>query len=92
MRHRRDLLPTTRELATAPELAILAALEAAIDVALVALVAAHDELQASDDGTDHVTGLVACAADNVIDKAQALAAAIISYRLIVKGDIRPTER
>jgi hypothetical protein len=90
MRHRRELLPTPRELATAPELAILAALEAAIDVALVALVAAHHELQATEDGTDPASGLVACAADNVIDKAQALAAAIIGYRLVVVGDIGVT--
>jgi hypothetical protein len=90
MRHRRDLLPTPRELATAPELAILAALEAAIDVTLVALVAAHQELRATGDSSDPVSSLVACAADNVIDTAQALAAAIIGYRLALSGDIGVT--
>jgi hypothetical protein len=92
MRHRHDLLPTPAELATAPEIAILASLEASLDVALVALVAAHEELHATDDGRDHVTGLVACAADNVIDKAQALACAIIGYRLLVNGQLQPSDR
>ncbi len=90
MRHRRDLLPTPRELATAPQLAILAALEAAIDVTLVALVAAHQPLQATADSTDPASSRVACAADHVIDTAQALAAAIIAYRLVLPGDIRVT--
>lgn len=90
MRHRRELLPTPRELATAPELAILAALEATIDVALIALVAAHPELQATDDAADPVSSLVASAADNVIDKAQALADAIIGYRFRVADDFGGT--
>ncbi len=88
-RLRRDLLPTTDEIATAPELAILASLQATIDVALVALVAAHQELQLTEDGRDAVCSLVGAAADNVIGKAQALAAAIIAYRMIVCGEIGP---
>jgi len=88
-RQSRHWLPTTDEVATAPELAILASLEATIDVALVALVTAHDELQRSQDGRDAVVSLVGAAADNVIGKAQDLAAAIIAYRMIVCGEIGP---
>jgi hypothetical protein len=80
-RHRsRGRLPTPDELMSAPELAILGALEAAIDLAIVAIIAAQPELQASDDGNDAVSTAAADRADGVIVKAQALAAAIAGYR------------
>lgn len=58
-------------------------------MALVALVAAHEELQRTQDGRDAIVSLVGAAADNVIDKAQALAAAIFAHRMIVCGEIGP---
>lgn len=65
----------------APELAILGAIEAAIDLAIVALVAAQPELQPTEDGHDAVRTPVANSADLVIARAQALAAAIALYRI-----------
>jgi hypothetical protein len=72
-------LPTPDELLHAPELAILGVLEAAIDLALVAIVAAQPELQATADGHDAVRTHAANSADLVIAKAQTLAAAIADY-------------
>ena len=66
----------------APELAILGALEAAIDLAIVALIAAQPPLQATDDGHDPARTATATRADLVIAKAQALAAAVVGYRTI----------
>jgi hypothetical protein len=74
-------LPTPDEIASAPELAILAAIEAAADLAIVALVAAQPELRPTADRHDAVTTVAADAADRVIASAQALAVAIGDYRL-----------
>jgi len=73
-------LPTCRELVCAPELAILAVLHNAVDVAIVALVAAQPELQPSPDGRDPDPSPAAAGADAVIAHAQALVAAIADYR------------
>ena len=77
----RGRLPTPDELGHAPELAILGALAATIDLALVALVAVHPELQARADGRDLVTAAAAAQADHVIGTAQALSAALARYRI-----------
>jgi hypothetical protein len=74
-------LPTPGELVIAPELAILGALDAALDLAIVALVAAQPELHATEHGHDVVRTQAANNADLVIAKAQALAAAIVVYRV-----------
>jgi len=66
----------------APELAILGALEAALDLAIVALVAAQPELHPTEDGHDAVRTAAANNADLVIARAQALAAAIAGYRVM----------
>ena len=76
----RGRLPTPDELGHAPELAILGALGATIDLAIVALVAVHPALQARADGRDAVTAPSAAQADHVIGRAQALVAAIARYR------------
>jgi len=73
-------LPTSRELGYAPELAILAAIESAVDLALVALVAAQPELHPNADGRDLVSTDAGAAADAVIGRAQALVLAIAAYR------------
>jgi hypothetical protein len=73
-------LPTPDELMSAPELAILGALEVTIDLAIVAIIAAQPELQAAGAGHDVVSTAAADHADRVIAKAQALAAAILGYR------------
>jgi hypothetical protein len=73
-------LPTPDELLSAPELALLGALEAAIDFAIVAIIAAQPELQAARDGHDAVHTAAANRADLVIAKAQTLAVAIANYR------------
>jgi hypothetical protein len=73
-------LPTADELVIAPELAILGSIESAIDLAIVALVAAQPELQPTVDGRDAVRTLAAIRADEVIVNAQALAVAISGYR------------
>jgi hypothetical protein len=73
-------LPTADELVQAPELAILGALQTALDLAIVALVAAQPELQPSVDGRDAVRTTAAIRADELIASAQALAAAISGYQ------------
>jgi hypothetical protein len=73
-------LPTPDELLRAPELAILSALETLLNLALVAIVAAQPELQATADGHDAVRTDAANSADCVIAKAQTLAVAIADYR------------
>jgi hypothetical protein len=85
-RWRRDAarLPTYRELVCTPELGILASIAMALDVALVALVAAQPELQPTDDPYDAVSTTAAASADNVIVCAQALAAAIAAYRAALR--------
>jgi len=79
----RPPLPTPNEIVRAPELAILAAIEHAIGVAIVALVAAQPELWPSDDGYDAVISDAADLADTVIIEAQTLARAIDAYRAVV---------
>lgn len=80
-RHRpRRRLPTYHELLIAPELAILGSVEASIDLAIVALVAAQPELWPTDDGHDAVMTAEARSAEHVITTAQALAVAIADYR------------
>jgi hypothetical protein len=69
-----------------PELAILGALAATIDLAIVALVAVHPELQARADGRDVVTAASAVQADHVIVMAQTLVAAIARYRTTRRRD------
>jgi hypothetical protein len=77
---RRGRLPTPEDLGYAPELAVLGALEAALELAIVALVAAHPALGATADHHDADMTIAAAAADHVIAQAQALAAAIAAYR------------
>lgn len=73
-------LPTAHELVCAPELAILAAVESALDIAIVAVVAAQPELQPSADGRDALSTAAALAADAVVEAARALVLAIADYR------------
>ena len=80
----RSRLPTCRELVCAPELGILAAIEATLDVALVALVAAQPELQPTTDAYDAAVTPAAVAADHVIVCVQALVAAIATYRVALQ--------
>jgi hypothetical protein len=77
-------LPTCHDLVCAPELAILAAVEAALDVAIIAIVAAQPELQPTADAYDAASTPPAVAADHVIVCAQALAAAITAYRATLR--------
>ncbi len=83
-RRSRPWLPTPDELAITPELAILGSIEAAIDLAIVALVAAQPELWPTDDGHDAVTSPAALGADAVIAAAQSLATAIAHYRVTLR--------
>jgi hypothetical protein len=82
----RGRLPTPDELGRAPELAILGALDAAIDLALVALVAAQPALGPTVDLRDADLTDAAAAADHVIARAQALAAAIAAYRALCRSE------
>jgi len=81
---RRRTLPTWRERVGTPELAILGALESAIDIAIVSLVAAQPELHPSPDGRDPDSSPAAAAADDIIGRAQALVAAIDHYRVALQ--------
>lgn len=74
------------ELVRAPELAVLGALEAAIALTIVALVAAQPTLWATDDTHDAGMTGAAASADHVIAMAQALAAAIADYRTLCGGE------
>jgi hypothetical protein len=76
----RPRLPTPEEIAHAPELAILATIEHALDVAIVTLVAMQPELRPSHDGYDAVISDAADRADTVIVDAQTLLRAIVAYR------------
>jgi hypothetical protein len=71
--------PTVDEVYAAPQLGVLALLEAAVDVALVALVAAHpdDEPEPAD------VPLERRAARNVVAAAGTLSTALDRYRLAV---------
>ncbi len=85
-RRGRKRLPTPDELIRAPELAVLGALEAAIELTIVALVAAQPALWATDDAHDAGMTVAAASADHVIVLAQALAAAIADYRTLCRGE------
>jgi hypothetical protein len=79
----RPRLPTPDEIQRAPELAILAAIEHALDIAIVTLVAAQPELRPTLDGYDAVISDAAVCADTVIVEAQTLVRAIAAYRAVV---------
>lgn len=85
-------LPTPDELAAAPSLAIVAALDPMLDVLVVALTAAHEELQPTADGRDIVTSSVAVAADEVILAVQALSQATRTYRLALLNRLAAPQR
>jgi len=80
-------LPTPQELACTPELAILSAIETALDLANVALVAAQPELRLRADQRDAVSTVAAETAERVIGCAQALASAIADYRAALLDDL-----
>lgn len=92
-RHPYPWLPTPDEVAAAPALASASALLPSLDVLIVALTAAHHELQPTADG-HHVLTMspAACAADELILAAQALAAALISYRLAALEQLASRDR
>jgi hypothetical protein len=69
--------PSVVDLYAAPELAVLAVLEAGVDVALVALVAAHPEDLDDEDPAPHERR----AARQLIEAARDLASAVNRYRL-----------
>jgi hypothetical protein len=73
-------LPTYQELVCSPELGALAALDATLAIAIIAVVAAQPEMHATPHGRDAVSTPTAVAADHLIARAQALAAAIADYR------------
>jgi len=68
----------SEQLLAAPELGVLEVLETAIDVAILALLAAHPELR---DDADVITLPAAEAALDVVDTAHALGALVNRYRL-----------
>lgn len=70
--------PRLDDLYSAPELAALSILEAAADVAVVALLAAHPD---DDDELDADSPLEQRAASNLVDAARDVAAAVNRYRL-----------
>ncbi len=70
--------PNCDNLLGAPELGVLHVLEAALDIAILALAAAHPELR---DDVQYVTVPVAEAALDVIDCARALGILVERYRL-----------
>lgn len=72
--------PTYEQLLAAPELASLALLEAAVDVAHVALAAAWPELHDIDVASEHDEPRAAL---DVLQRASALVAAINRYRLVL---------
>ncbi len=77
-------LPTPDELADAPELAILAALDDILELALRVLVSVHPQL-----GDDECPAWIRCgspaseAADRILDAARPLADALEAYRSVV---------
>lgn len=79
MNHRRE--PSVEQLWIAPELASLAVLEAAIDIAILAMVAVHPEIQ-DPDRAEQTASLRA--ANIIIEDARALTAAIARYQLILR--------
>lgn len=83
-RYRRDL--SIEQLWAAPELACLAVLDAAIDMAILAVASVHPELQ-DHDSAEPTAALRA--ATVVIEDARALGASILRYRLVLR---RPHDR
>lgn len=79
MTHIRFNRPRVEHLYAAPELAVLAVLEAAVDVALVALIAAHPD--DDDDLDDDPIPQERRAARALIDAARDVASAVNRYRL-----------
>lgn len=79
MNRRHDL--SIEQLWAAPELASLAVLDAAIDMAILSIAAVHPELQ-DQDSADQTA--VLRAATLVIEDARALGAAAARYRLILR--------
>lgn len=75
--HLRFSRPRLDDLYSAPELAALSLLEAAADVAVVALLAAHPD----DDELDADPHAEQCAARNLVDLARDVGAAVNRYRL-----------
>ena len=69
--------PRLDDLYSAPELATLAVLEAAADVAVVALLAAHPD----DDGLDDHPAADVLAARALVDAARDVATSVNRYRL-----------
>ena len=80
MRRHHPWLPTPAEIERAPSLAIVSVLDTSLDIALVTVAAAHDELHASADGRDRASSPASRAADEVIIAIQALAVALSDYR------------
>jgi hypothetical protein len=80
MNHDRTEL-SIEQLWVAPELACLAVLDAAIDMAILAIAAVHPELQ----DQEHAEPTAALrAATLVIEDARALGAALTRYRLVLR--------
>lgn len=77
--------PTARQLGVAPELAVLAVLEAAIHSAIPALCAAQPELCAAAPDAGG-SSPAACAAERAILLALELCEALRSYRLALDED------
>ncbi len=80
-RRRTDLWPTPNELAHAPELAVLAALDTTLEIALRALVAAHPAL--ADPERPYWTleeSPTGSAANVLLGRAKAMLKALAAYR------------
>jgi hypothetical protein len=78
-RHRHE--PSVEQLLVAPELASLAVLEAAIDMAIVAIIAVYPEMQ-DQDPADQTVSLRA--ATVVIEDGRTLAATMARYRRVLR--------
>jgi len=79
--------PSIEQLWTAPELAALAVLESAADMAVLALAAVYPEMHDIEDPNDHTDAMRA--ALSVIEHARALGFTLPRYRLAL---IRAQER
>lgn len=82
---KRDALPTPVDLTDAPELAILATLECALTTAGYALIAAHPELAAGDDLSEHnQVAAHTWIADAIIAQAELLRGNLARYRHVLR--------
>jgi hypothetical protein len=81
MIHRLRRAPSVQQLWVAPELASLAVLDAAIDVAILAIGAVYPEMQ-DQDPADQTASLRA--ATVVLEDARTLAASLARYRVILR--------